>query len=125
MVLLHRLEIRVLHGITGSDSLGMIIPKHFAEHVQGFLTHEVLVLAVDKLVPRFLGVLPEDVIVVGIQGYIVLVDVSKELISAKHFSYLHKLIVVVLALEEGLLLEYHPREHASQGPYVKRIVIGL
>ena len=57
--------------------------------------------------------LTEDVVIVRIKSYIVLVNVGIELISSQNFSDLHKLIVVILALEEWLFLEDHTCEHAA------------
>ena len=113
-MLLDRLEVGVLHGVLRCNTLGMVIFQHFCEHVEGLLRHEVLVLAVHEFVPWLLGVLPEDVVVVGVQGYVVLVDVGKQLVSAEHLGDLHELVVVILALEEGLLLEDHTCEHAAE-----------
>lgn len=80
---------------------------------------------IDKLAPWFLCVLAQNVIVVTVQGHAVFLNVSKKLIRAKDFSNLHKLIIVVLALEEWLLLEYHTGEHASERPNVKTIIVSL
>lgn len=84
-----------------------------------------LVLAVHELVPRLLGVLAEDVVVVGVEGDVVLVDVSEELVGAEHLGDLDQLVIVVLTLEEGLLLEYHASEHAAEGPDVEGVIVGL
>ena len=73
-----------------------------------------LILAIDKLVPWLLGVLSEDVIIVGIESHIVLVDISIELISSEDLGNLHQLIVIVLALEEWFLLEDHTNKHAAK-----------
>ncbi len=72
-----------------------------------------LVGAGDKLVPGLLGVGPQNVIIVRVEGYIVLVYVGKELICSKNLGDLNQLVVVVLALKERLLLEDHASEHAT------------
>ena len=69
---------------------------------------------IHKLVPRFLWVLTQDVIVVRIQSHIVFLYISEKVIGTKDFGYFHKLIVIVFALEEWLLLKDHTCEHAPQ-----------
>jgi hypothetical protein len=51
--------------------------------------------------------LAKDVVIVGVKGNVVLINVSIELISTENFSNFNKLIIIVLALEEGFLLENH------------------
>ena len=125
MELLDGLEVGVLHGVLGGDALGVVVAEHLGQHVEGLLADEVLVLAVHELVPRLLRVLPQDVVVVGVQGHVVLVDVGKQLICAEHLGDLDQLVIVILALEEGLLLEDHACEHAAQRPNIERVVVGL
>ena len=80
---------------------------------------------VDKLAPWFLCVLAQNVIIVTVQGHAVFLNVSKKLICAKDFSNLYELIIVVLALKEWLLLEYHTGKHASERPDVKTVIVSL
>lgn len=47
----------------------------------------------------------QDVVVLRVQVDVVLLDVSKKLIRAKHFGNLNELVVIVVAMEEGLLAE--------------------
>ena len=84
-----------------------------------------LALGAYKLVPGFFGMGSQDVVVVGIERDVVLVNVGVELIGAEDFRNLHELIVIIFSLEEGLLLKDHARKHATQRPNVKRIIIGL
>ena len=77
------------------------------------------VLGVDELVPRLLGVLSEDVVVVRVQCHVVLVYVRVQLIRAQHLRDLNQLVIVVLALEERLFLKDHAREHAPERPHVQ------
>ena len=72
-----------------------------------------LILGVHELVPGLAGLVSKDVVVVAIKGYLVLGDVVKEFVGAEDLGDLDKLIIVVLALEERLLLEDHSGEHAS------------
>ena len=45
--------------------------------------------------------------------------------GASHLDDLDELGVVVMAVEEWLLSEYHAREHAPKRPHVKRVVVIL
>ena len=121
----NRLEVRVLHSVLWSNSLGVVIPQHLVQEIERLVVDQALVLVVDELVPRFLGVLAEDVVVVAVESHVVLLDVGKQLICAKDFGNLNELVIVVLALEEWLLLEDHARKHAAQRPDVETVVIGL
>ena len=47
---------------------------------------------------------------------VALVEVVKELVRPKHLDDLDQLVVVVVAMEEGLLTENHAREHAPERP---------
>jgi len=122
---LDRLEVRVLHGVLRGDALCVVVPEHLGEQVESLISDKMLVLAMNELVPRLLGVLPEDVIVVGVESHAVLVDVGEEFVSAEDLGDLYELVVVVLPLEEGLLLEDHAGEHAPEGPNVEGVVVGL
>ena len=84
-----------------------------------------LVLAVDEFVPGLFRVLPDHVIVLLVESHVILVYISVEFVGAEDLGDLHELVVVVLALEEGLLLEDHACEHAAEGPNVERVVVGL
>jgi hypothetical protein len=61
----------------------------------------------------------EDVVVVAVERDIVLFDVGKQVIGSQHLRDLDQLVVVVLALEEGFLLENHACKHAAQRPDVE------
>lgn len=41
-------EVRMVHCLSGSESLLVIVPKKLVEEVESFLTHQVLVVVVDK-----------------------------------------------------------------------------
>ena len=60
-----------------------------------------------------------------IKSELILVDVSVKLFRSQTFGDLHKLIVVVTTLEEGLSLEDHTGEHASQRPNIQRVIVSL
>lgn len=119
------LEVGVFHSVLGSDSLGMVVAKHIIQQVEGFFSHEGFVLVVHKLVPRLLGVLAEDVVIMGVEGDIVLFHVAIQIVSAKHFCDLDELVVVVFALEKGLFLKDHASKHAAKRPNVERVVVRL
>lgn len=115
----------MVHSVLWGDSLGVVVPQHVVQKIDGLLCHQRLVLVVHELVPRLFWVLAQDIVVVGIQSDIVLFNVSEKVISSKDFRNFHQLVVIVFALEEWLLLEDHTSEHASQGPYIEGVIISL
>lgn len=125
VMFLHRLEVRVLHGVARSNTLSVVVAQHLVQQVKSFFRDQLLVLRVDELLPGLARLLAQEVIVVAVQSHVILFNVSKELICAKHLGDLHELIIVVLALEEWLLLEDHACEHAAQRPNVQRVVVHL
>ena len=42
-----------------------------------------------------------------------------------HLDNLDELVIVVVSVKEGLLTEDHPREHATEGPHVERVIVIL
>jgi len=62
---------------------------------------------------------------VSIKSDIVLINIGEKFISSEDLSDLNQLIIVILALEEGLLLEDHTCEHAPERPDVKRVIVSL
>ena len=127
MVVAHCLKVAVLHGIFRCHSLSMVIPQHLAQQVEGLVRDELVILRVNELGPRLAGdgLRGEDVLVVGVKGEAVLVKIGVELLSAEYLGNLHKLIVVIRALEEGFAFEDHASKHAAQRPDIKRVVISL
>ena len=71
-------------------------------------------MGIDKLVPWFAGLCANKIVIVIVQGEAILVNISKEVVSSQNFCNLHKLIVVVAALEEWFLLEDHAGKHATK-----------
>lgn len=55
----------------------------------------------------------------------ILVEVLEELLGAEHLGDAHELVIVVVAVEEGLLAEDHGSQHAAQRPHVQRVVVHL
>jgi hypothetical protein len=70
-------------------------------------------------------VIANNVIVVTVQCHVVLLNISEKLVCTENFGNLNKLVVVIFALEEGLLLEDHTSKHTAERPDVKRIVVNL
>lgn len=97
----------------------MVVTQHLAKQVDGLLSDQLVVSRGDELVPGLAWVVAQDVVVVRVQLHVVLLNIGEQLVSTKHLRDLHQLVVVVLALEEGLLLEDHTGEHAAQGPNVE------
>lgn len=50
---------------------------------------------------------------------------SAELFSPREIERERDLVIVVLSMEEGLLLEDHTGQHASQAPHVQAVVVHL
>jgi hypothetical protein len=59
----------------------------------------------------------------SLQLDVVLAGVGIELFGAQYPGDLLELVVVVVALEEGLLLEDHARHHHAQRPDIQRVVV--
>ena len=71
-----------------------------------------LVLDVDELLPGLLGLAPDQPVEVRIELQIVGVEVPKELLRAQDLDDLHQLIIIVVAVEEGLAPKDHAGHHA-------------
>ena len=44
-------EVGVFHGLSGRETLAVVVAKEFVQQVQCLSTHQMLVLTVDKLLP--------------------------------------------------------------------------
>mmetsp|Transcript_29998 Transcript_29998/g.71347 ORF Transcript_29998/g.71347 Transcript_29998/m.71347 type:complete len:291 (+) Transcript_29998:340-1212(+) len=84
-----------------------------------------LIFVGDKFLPRLLGVPAENPVKVRIQLEVVRVEIMEQFLGAQHLGDLDQLVVVVVPMEERLLAEYHPREHAPQRPHIECIVVLL
>ena len=113
------------HRVLRRDSLRMVISEHLVQEVERLFADKSLVLVTDKLVPGFLHVLAQNFIVMIVQSHVVFLDILEEVFSTEDLRDLDELVVVVLALEEGLLLEYHASKHAAERPNVETVVVGL
>ena len=67
----------------------------------------------------------EDAIECWLKLDVVLREIPVKLLGAEDFGDLIELVVVIVALEEGLPLEDHASHHHPQGPDIQRIVIVL
>lgn len=103
----------------------MIVAQQLVKEVDSLIAHEALVLGVDKAVPGLPLEAAEDVVILGVELYLVLVEVIKQLIGAKDLSDLDQLVGVAVATEEGLLAEDHGGEHCAQTPHVETVVVLL
>lgn len=103
----------------------MIVAQQLVKEVDSLIAHEALVLGVDKAVPGLPLEAAEDVVILGVELYLVLVEVIKQLIGAKDLSDLDQLVGVAAAMEEGLLAEDHGRKHGAETPHVEAVVIFL
>ena len=121
MVVPDSLEVDVIHRVFRRHSLGMVVPQHLAQQIETLVRHKLVVLAVNEFGPGLSRdrVLGQKVIVVGVEDESVLVEVGVELLRAQDLGNLDELVVVVTTLEEGLSLEDHAGEHATERPDVK------
>jgi hypothetical protein len=55
----------------------MIVFEHLSEEVEGLFRHQMLILAVHKLVPWFFSMLAKDIVVVAVKSSIVLINVCQ------------------------------------------------
>ena len=110
----HRLEEWMVHSILGCDPLSVVVSEHLAQKVKSFVGNKVLVLSVDEFVPGLAWLGSNKIVVVVVEGQAVLVNIGEQFVGSKDLCNLDELVVVVAALEEGLLLEDHTGEHASK-----------
>lgn len=85
------------------------------------MASSLLILSRDELLPRLFGMTAQDAIKVGVQFKMVRVQIVEQLLGAQNLGNLHELVVVVMAVEEGLLAEDHSGEYAAQTPHVEGI----
>ena len=116
MVVTHRLEVGMQHGVLWRDSLSVVIPQHLAEQVESLIRHQLVVLRIDEFGPWLAldGVVRQQVLVVRVQTQAVLVQVGVQLLRSQHFCDFDKLVVVVASLEEWFSLEDHASKHAAE-----------
>lgn len=103
----------------------MVIAQELVQKVNRLLADESLVFSVDKAMPGLAREAGEDLIVLGIQLDLVLVQVLEQLLGTQDLGNLDQLVGVAVTVEEGLFAENHRREHGSQRPHVQRVVVLL
>jgi hypothetical protein len=103
----------------------VVVTQQFVQKVDSLVAHKALVFRGDEAVPLLLGEPPNDVVVLGVKFYLVLVQVVEEVVGAEYFGDFDKLIRVALPVEEWLLSEDHRREHGSKTPHVQTVVVLL
>ena len=112
-------------GMWGRGAYLVIVSQKLVQKVNGFVGHKSLVLGVDEAVPRLLGEAAQDVVVLRVEFYLVLVEVVEEIVGAENLCNLDELIRVAGAVEEGLLAEDHGGKHGAQTPHIQAVVIFL
>lgn len=103
----------------------MVVSQQLVQEVNGLVAHKPLILGVDKTVPGLLLEPAEDVVILRVELYFVLVQVVKQIVRAKHLGDLDELVRVAVAVEEGLLAEDHRGKHGAEAPHVQAVVILL
>lgn len=120
-----RVKVCVVLGLLGGEAILVVVAEQLVQEVNGLVGDEALVVRVDERVPGLLGEAAKDVIVLGVELNLILVEVLKELVSAEHLGNLDQLVRVALAVEERLLAEDHGRKHGAQRPHVQAVVVLL
>jgi len=67
-------------------------------------------------------ILSEKIVILSIQFDIIFLDILEQFICSKDFGDFDELIVVVMAVEEGLFAEDHGCEHCSKTPHVQGVI---
>lgn len=67
----------------------VVVAEKLIKEVDSLVAYESLILAVHETVPGFLGETAEDIVVLRVELYFILVQVIKEIISAEDLSNLH------------------------------------
>mmetsp|Transcript_15243 Transcript_15243/g.28172 ORF Transcript_15243/g.28172 Transcript_15243/m.28172 type:complete len:137 (+) Transcript_15243:112-522(+) len=107
-------KIRVrLHRLLGQDPGSMVVDEKPVDEVNRLCVGKVMVLRCDKFDPSLARMPPKHVIKMRIKLEGVLVKVCEEAIRAKHACNFHKLVVIVMTMEEGLFAEDHSGKHAA------------
>ena len=79
-------EVAMLHGVLGTDPFGVVVFEHLRQQVESLLRHQLIVLIIDVLVPLFLGELLQNVVVVGVKRYLILLHVRHQLLSTQNLG---------------------------------------
>lgn len=103
----------------------MVVAQQLVKEINSLVADKTLVVGVDKAVPGLLLEPTQDIVVLSIQLYLVLVQVVEQLVRAENLGNLYKLVRVRIAVEKRLLAEDHRGEHGSKGPHVQAVVVLL
>jgi len=107
------------------DTYRVVVPQQLIQEVDRFVADESLVLRVDEAVPGLLLEAAQDVVVLGVELDLVLVEVVEQVVGAKNLGNLDELVGVAVAMEEGLLAEDHGGKHGAETPHVQAVVVLL
>lgn len=116
------IKIRMRHRLFSGKSLLMIVAQKLIDEIKKLIAHEVLVVVIDKTLPRT-SVVVAQILVFLAKRKFVLLQITVELVGAQNTHNLHQLVGVGFAMEEWLLLKHNRRKHTAKRPQVKRIVI--
>ena len=83
----------------------VVVSQKLVQEINGCIRDKALVLRGDKFAPWLARISAENLVILNIQLQVVLLQVSKQLVSAQNAGNLDKLIVVVVSVEERLLAE--------------------
>ena len=120
------LEERVVHGLPGGESLLVVVDEQAVDETDDVRGgRESPVVVVDEGGPGSAGVLAKDVVVLAGELDAVAAAVGHEVVGAQDLGDLDQLVLVGVALEEGLLLEDEGGDHRSDGPEVQGVVVLL
>lgn len=109
----------------GRKTYRMVVAQQLIQEINSFVAHEALVLRVDEAVPGLLLEAAEDVVILGVEFDLVLVQVVEQVVGAQDLGDLNELVGVAVAVEKGLLAEDHGREHGAETPHVQAVVVLL
>ncbi len=103
----------------------MIISKQFIQKIDSLAADKSLIFGINETMPTLLLESTEDIVVLGIQLDLVLVQVVKQVFGTQDLRNFDKLIRVAVAMEEGLFSENHGSEHSTKRPHVEGVIVFL
>ena len=110
-------------GLLGCDSPLLVVAQHLFQQIKGLLARRVLVGLRHETSPRYLGVLSQILLEKARNRNVIGAHALDERACPQHLYYLQKLILVVSAPEERVLLQDHFSQSAPCRPNVQRIVV--
>lgn len=103
----------------------MVVFEQLVQEVNSLVADEALVFASDEAVPWLLLESTKDIVVLGIELDLVLVEVVKQVICPQNLGDLYELIRVAVAMEERLFPKDHRGKHGTQTPHVQAVIVLL